>query len=390
MNKFHLTVNGKENNYGNKYHNLRYKIIMKKSFFSICSLILATLFLINTCITTTTIVYAADAEISFENVSVNQGDTVDIDLTLTNCPDIKSFCLYDFVCDSPDVKIEAGTWKLNFAIIRDNLNLETNDAVIAYTKNTDCNGKIFSISVKADENAKPGKYSISCSAVAKYKEEQGNEISVPITIKPAVLEIVANEKDTESSNIDDIFNDIDNNIIISAVDKVISENEKNRVDELDDDEINIVIKDIKNQADDKNLAELDSLENKQEFITNKYYEAQYEVLIENTLTVSNAQAIKKSISSVLNEMGVENVNDLEKGQKSAFVSKVLSEFEKRELKTIDFPESFNDNEKASAIEVLYEKSIEKSNNIKWVIIVAIMICVFTVIAVIIVVRKRKN
>lgn len=315
---------------------------------------------------------------------------MDINLTLTNCPDIKSFCLYDFTCDSSDVKIEEGTWKLNLSIIHDDLNIETNDAVIAYMKNTDCNGKIFNLSVKADENAKPGKYSISCSAAAKYKEENGNEASVPITIKPAVLEIVAKDEKTENPNIDDIFDDIDNNIIVSAIDKVISENEKNRVEELSDDEINIAINDIQNQLDGKNLDSLYSLENKQDVFTDKYNEAQYEILIENTLNSNNAQSIKTSISNVLNEMGIENVNDLEKDQKNTFVSKVLSEFEKQELKTIDFPKSFNDNEKASAIGALYERSVEKLNNIKWIIIVAIMICVFTVIAVIAVVRKRKK
>ena len=270
---------------------------------------------------------AQGAAISIEDAAVKPGGSVKVELSLSDCRELKSFCLYDFVCNCPDIEIESGKWELSLPVLYDNLNLETNDAVIGYAKNTDCNGKIFKLSLKASEQAKPGKYSLTCSAVAKSGEENGNEVFVPITVKPAVIEISSSKSDNTGS-----LPSSDNG-----------------------------------NADPQ---------------TNSW--------VEKTVSGGNAQLIGDIVADTLKDMGVKSVGELDKAQQPAFVSSVLTEFEKQGIETADFPESFGDSEKAAAIGALYEKTGNNADGSKPLLLASVCAVIVAVVVTATVFIKRKN
>ncbi len=114
------------------------------------------------------------------SASGKAGDTVTIDLTLSNVPDLKVLALYDFEYDRTQLELIGGEWKVN-GVIRD-WNSVTQRAILTYASNTDSNTVIFSLTFRILDEATSGKYDVSCTLSAKENVPGHGDVSVDVRV----------------------------------------------------------------------------------------------------------------------------------------------------------------------------------------------------------------
>ena len=136
---------------------------------------------------------ASNATITIDNKTIQQGDTVELYLKLSNSPEVKSLILYDFDWDSEALSLQKAELLVSGAAMSD-CDQSTAETVFAFNENTNCEGNLLKLTFKASANS-IGTKSISCSAVIK-KMVNGIETTVESTVKNGSVTISERPKQT--------------------------------------------------------------------------------------------------------------------------------------------------------------------------------------------------
>lgn len=132
------------------------------------------------------------ANIVVDNKTCRSGETVSLVVKLNNADTLKSIALSNIIYNENALELVSGEWKANNSIIS-NVNIEKKTAVIAFGENTDCNGDLFVLTFKVNENIADDNYAVSCDITAKRKDDTG-EKEVSITSISGGIEVINIQK----------------------------------------------------------------------------------------------------------------------------------------------------------------------------------------------------
>ena len=133
-----------------------------------------------------------DASIIVESKTSRSGEIISLPITLNNADTLKSIALSNITYNENALELIDGEWKLDNSILS-NVDMENKTAVIAFGENIDCNGEIFVLIFKVNENVADGYYTVSCDITAKHKSEMG-EKEVAISSASGGIEVVNIQK----------------------------------------------------------------------------------------------------------------------------------------------------------------------------------------------------
>lgn len=108
---------------------------------------------------------ATSAKATFNDVAARKGDTIEIIVTLSNCPQIKSMAV-DPIYDTERLEYISGSWLIGNAILSD-WNQKEQNGVILFSSETDVNGDIAKFVLKLTNNESWEDINFSCNVVLK-------------------------------------------------------------------------------------------------------------------------------------------------------------------------------------------------------------------------------
>ena len=132
-------------------------------------------------------------KLTIESMEVTAGETGEFDVrfTLSNAPEIKSFCLTQLAFDKTKVKLVKGEVKTVTPAVSQVM--PNGNAIVAYSQNTNVNGVILTYTFRILDNTFTGELVMSADFAAKTKPANGKETSVD-GIKVADGKIIVKEK----------------------------------------------------------------------------------------------------------------------------------------------------------------------------------------------------
>lgn len=134
----------------------------------------------------------AAPQIVIESQSVTSGQTITVEITAANMPNVKSLMIENFRYDSDMLEFVSAELNLGNAAITD---WDSTDmiATVAFTENTDINGVIMTLTFKIKEDVE-GECSITCDAYANQLQSGGNEAQVALVIAPGTITVLSYER----------------------------------------------------------------------------------------------------------------------------------------------------------------------------------------------------
>lgn len=132
------------------------------------------------------------ANIVVESKTACSGETVSLAVILNNADTLKSIALSNITFNDNALELISGEWKSQGGIIS-NVNIEKRTAVIAFSDNLDCNGELFVLTFKVNDNIADDNYTISCDITAKHKDDSG-EKEVSISSISGSIEVINIQK----------------------------------------------------------------------------------------------------------------------------------------------------------------------------------------------------
>ena len=112
------------------------------------------------------------------------GDTVSVDVTLADAPNIKSLAVSDVTYDSTALELIGAEFTVANTILS-RWDSTTGKGVAALSNESDINGVIFRLTFSVKSGARKGVYPVSLSVSAKDKDS----VSVPITAIPGSVNV---------------------------------------------------------------------------------------------------------------------------------------------------------------------------------------------------------
>lgn len=112
--------------------------------------------------------------------SATGGQTITVEITAANMPNVKSLMIENFQYDSDMLEFVSAELNLEDAFIAD---WDSTDmvATVAFTENTDINGVIMTMTFKVKEDIE-GECSVTCDVYANQLQTSGNETQVELSV----------------------------------------------------------------------------------------------------------------------------------------------------------------------------------------------------------------
>ncbi|MBR7033581.1 MAG: leucine-rich repeat protein [Clostridia bacterium] len=124
------------------------------------------------------------AKAALENKRAKPGDKITVAVSIADAPPIRSLAISDITLGSPALTLLGVGWDIeNLAL--SSWDAETGRGVAALTEARDINGKIVTLTVKIDDDAEDGDYSLSLNVIAKGE----NNTDVTFATAPGTVSV---------------------------------------------------------------------------------------------------------------------------------------------------------------------------------------------------------
>ena len=130
--------------------------------------------------------YTDKPHISIGSKQTRAGETVTIELTMANVPEMSSMMMTDFVYDNTVLELVNGEWAVEGALADWDID---KGAVLVFSQNTDINGVIFKLTFKVKDGAETGFYEIGFITQVK-QTVNGNDILIDVGIIDGGIKII--------------------------------------------------------------------------------------------------------------------------------------------------------------------------------------------------------
>ena len=130
--------------------------------------------------------YTDKPHISIGSKQARAGETVTIELTMANVPEMSSMMMTDFVYDNTVLELVNGEWAVEGALADWDID---KGAVLVFSQNTDINGVIFKLTFKVKDGAETGFYEIGFITQVK-QTVNGNDILIDVGIIDGGIKII--------------------------------------------------------------------------------------------------------------------------------------------------------------------------------------------------------
>lgn len=164
---------------------------------------------------------SSGAKLTIESKTCNPGDTVQITVSLSGAPALKTLGFNGLTYNHDVLTLnEAGTqWLVSGAL--GDINRENGSAVITFSKNTSINGPVMTLSFTVSDTAAPRDYSVGFQPSAKVKGNNGEEPlqisgvsgNIAVEAAPGAFNPVTISKYAKSLSLDDF-------IVVNVISKV--------------------------------------------------------------------------------------------------------------------------------------------------------------------------
>lgn len=163
-------------------------VCFRKMSAKIVATLLAIVMLIGTLpVSTIQVAAATEAQLTVDSVSAIPGETVELTVTLSNSPDVKSMAISDITFDTDKMTLTDVEWLCDAEI--KNWNSTQGRGVLTFGENTDANGPILKMTFQINSVVEDSDIIITCAAIVKTMDENGDEVSVPATVISGTMEI---------------------------------------------------------------------------------------------------------------------------------------------------------------------------------------------------------